>query len=113
MDARLYVNKDKCLPSRCGQMMEFLSGWAVSEPAGNVSVQQQSYARTDFSLVALDWKGQTCCRAFEQPCESSVSGLGNQSGELKPSAEKVQKPLVGGNGNYQQVGRGEVRMSFC
>lgn len=77
MDASLYVNKGKYLPSWCGQMMEFLSGWAVSEPAGNMSMQQQSYARTDFSLIALDQKGQTCCRAFEQPCESSVSGLGN------------------------------------
>lgn len=112
MDARLYVNKGKCLPSRCGQMMEFLSGWAVSDLAGTVSVQQQSYAKTDFSLVALDWKGQTCCTAFEQPCDSSVSGLGNLSGERKPSAERVGKPLAGGNGNCQQVGKGEVRKSF-
>lgn len=77
MDASLFVNKGKYLPNQCGQMMEFLSGWAVSEPAGNMSVQQQSRARTDSSLIALDQKGRTCCRAFEQPCESSVSELGN------------------------------------
>lgn len=98
MDARLYVNKGKCLPSRCGQMMEFLSGWAVSDLAGTVSVQQQSYARTDFSLVALDWKGQTCCTAFEQPCDSSVSGLGNLSGERNLLLKELENHWLEGMG---------------
>lgn len=103
MDASLYVNKGKCLPSQCGQIMEFLSGWAVSEPAGNVSVQQQSHARTDFSLIALDWTGQTCYRAFEQPVNPVCQGW-EISGELNLLAERVGKPLAGGNGNYQQGG---------
>lgn len=110
MDASLYVNKGKCLPSvgkwwnssRGGQCQSLLGMWVCNSRAvqGLISLSLPWIGQDKLAVEPLNSLWIQCVRAGK--CLESLNLL----------AERVGKPLAGGNGNWQQVGRGEVRKSL-